>query len=131
MEQKQTLGQLTVVQALGLQHIGSYCLVVAFSHQRLDALAVILLADGIKLLIESKLRDIVEILLLEISSGFVIVGIDEGKHVLEHATGSTRGRNKLYHLLALGLVLLPSLDKVLALSVVGGNDDATDGSGSL
>ena len=131
MEQEQTLGQLTVVQSLGCQHIGRNGLVVTLRLQRLDTLTIILLTDSIKLAIEGKLHNIIEILLFKICGRFVIVGIDKGKHIFEHAAGSTRSRHKLHHLLALSLILLPSIYKTLALSIAGSYDTTTDGGSSL
>ena len=131
VEQEQALGQLSVVQPLGLQHVGSNGLVLACSHQFLDALALVLLAGCIELLIESELLNVVEVLLLEIGGRHVIVGIHKGKHVLEHAAGGTRCRYELDHALACGLVLLPSLDILLTLACCGGDDALADGGCSL
>ena len=108
---------LSVVQPLGLQHVGSYGLVVTLGDECLDTLALILLAGSIQLVVEGKLLDVVKILLLEIGCGYVVVGIHKGKHVLEHTAGGTRCGYKLHHLLAFGLVLLPSLHIRLALSL--------------
>ena len=117
VEQQQALGQLSVVQTLGLQHVGSYGLVVTLGDECLDALAIILLAGSIQLVVEGKLLDVVKVLLLEIRRGHVIVGIHKGKHVLEHTAGGTRCGYELHHLLAFGLVLLPSIDIRLTLSI--------------
>ena len=89
VEQQQAFRQLSVVQSLSLQHIGSHSLVVAFSNECLDALTLVLLAGSVECLVESKLLDGVEIFLLEVSCGHIVVGIHKGKHVLEHAAGST------------------------------------------
>ena len=43
VEQQESLRQLTVVQAFGLQHVGSHGLVVTGSYQFLDTLALVLL----------------------------------------------------------------------------------------
>ena len=131
VEQQQSLGQLSVVQSLSLQHVGCNGLVVTLSYERLDTLALILLAGSIQLVVESKLLDIVKILLLEISGRHIVVGIDKGKHILEHTTGGTRCGHKLHHLLALGLVLLPSLYIRLALSLRRRYDALADSCGSL
>ena len=131
MEQQQALGQLSVVQSLSLQHIGGNSLVVALGDECLDALAIVLLAGCIELLVKSKLLDVVKIFLLEIRCRHVVVGVDKGKHVLEHTAGSTRSGNKLHHFLALGLVLLPSFDILLALSLARSHDAFTDSCGSL
>ena len=89
VEEQQSLRQLSVVQTLSLQHIGGYGLVLTFGDQGLDTLALVLLAGGIQCLVEGELLDGVEVLLLEVGGRHVVVGIDEGKHVLEHTTGGT------------------------------------------
>ena len=126
MEEQQALRQLSVVQALRLQHVGSHSLVLAFGNEGLDALALVLLTDRIECVVESELLDRVEILLLEVGRRHVVVGIHEGKHVLEHTTGSTRGRHELHDLVACGLVLIPSVLILLASRCIGGDDTLTD-----
>ena len=131
VEEQQALGQLTIVQTLGLQHIGSHSLVVTLGHEGLDALAVVLLTGSIECIEEGKLIDRVEILLLEIGGGHIIVGIDESEHVLEHAAGGTRCRHELHNLIACGLVLVPYLLELLALIGIRSNDALTDSGGCL
>ena len=127
VEQEQALGQLSVVQSLGFQHLGGHGLVVAGSHQLLHALAAVLLAYGIELAVEGKLLDIVEIFLLEVGGGHVVLGIYKGEHILEHAAGGTRCGHKLHHLLTCGLILLPGFDILLAVACRRGNDTLADG----
>ena len=89
MEQEQALGQLSVFQSFSLQHVSSNSLVIALSEEFLDALTLILLAGSIEFIIEGKLLDIVKILLLKISSRYIIIGINKGEHILKHTTGGT------------------------------------------
>ena len=84
MEQEHTLGQLTVVQALLEEHVGHHLLILSFLDKVLDALSLVLTADGVERIVEGKLLDVVEVLLLEGRGGHVVVGIKEGKHILEH-----------------------------------------------
>lgn len=119
VEEQQSLWQLSVVQSLCLQHVGSDSLVVTLGNECLDALALILLADSIQLTIEGKLLDIVKILLLEISGRHVIVCIDKGKHVLEHTAGCTTGWHELHDTLAGSFILLPRLTYFLRSSSLG------------
>ena len=131
MEEQQTLWQLTVVQSLSFQHIGGYSLIVAFCYERLDTLALILLASCIECIEESKVLNLVEVFLLKVGCGHIVVSIHEGKHVLKHAAGSTRGWHELNHALALCLVCIPSCLQSLALISIRGNDSITDSSGCL
>ena len=131
VEEQQALRQLTVVQTIGLQHVGSHSLVVAIGDERLDALAFVLLAGSIERIVESELLDGVKVLLLEIGSWYIVVGIHKSEHILKHTAGSTRCRHKLHHALALSLVGVPDVLILLALSSIGGNDSTTDTSGSL
>ena len=89
VEQEQALRQLTIVQSFSLQHVGSNSLEVTLLNQRLDALAIVLLANSIQLTIEGKLVDIVKILLLKVRCGFVVIGIHESEHILEHTACCT------------------------------------------
>ena len=89
MEEQQSLRQLTVVQSLGLQHIGSNGLEFTLGNECLDALAFVLLADGIERLVEGKFLNAVEILLLEVGGRHVVIGVDEGEHILEHTAGGS------------------------------------------
>ena len=127
VEQKQALRQLSIVQTLGFEHVGCNGLVITFSNERLDALAVVLLAGSIEFGIEGELLDVIKILLLKVGGWHVVVGIDKGKHILEHAAGGTRCGYELHHLLALGLILLPSLYILFALSLRGSHDTFANG----
>ena len=109
MEQQQALRQLTVVQTLSFQHVSCNSLIITLGHQFLDALAVIFLAGGIQLTIESKVLYVVKVLLLKVSRRHVVRSIYKGKHILEHTAGSTRSGYELHHFLAHGLVLLPGI----------------------
>ena len=126
VEEQEALWQLSVVQALSLEHIGSDSLVAPFSDELFDALALVLLANGVECVIESELLDGVEVFLLEIGGGHVIVGIDKCKHVLEHTAGSARCGYELDHLLAFSLVGVPGIDELLALGFSGCNDTIAD-----
>ena len=89
VEQQQSLWQLAIVQALSLEHILSNSLILAISHQSLDVLTLIFLAFVAKFFLESKVADMVEILLLKVGGRNIIVGIGKCKHVLKHtACGS-------------------------------------------
>src|SRR5574344_552035 len=131
VEEQHTLGQLSVVESLSLEHLGSHSLVVAFGQQGGDVLALVLQANIVELIIEGKLLDVVEILLLEVGCGFIILGVHEGKHVLEHAACSSRCRNELHHLLAGSLVLLPTLLKFSSRFLSRGNNSMLYAGGSL
>ena len=89
VEQEQTLGQLSIVQSFSSQHVGSNSLEVTLLNQRLDALAIVLLTDSIQLVVESKLLNVVKILLLKVRRGLVVIGIHKGKDVLEHTASCT------------------------------------------
>ena len=89
VEQEQALGQLAIVQAFCLQHVGSNSLEVTFLHQLLDALAIVFLTSCIELTIEGELFDVVKILLLKVRCGLVVIGIHESEHILEHTAGCT------------------------------------------
>ncbi len=89
MEEEHALRQLSVVQALGLEHVGSDSLVVTGSEEGGDILSLVLLTGGVQGVVESELLDVSEELLLEIGGGHIVIGIDKGEHVLEHATGGT------------------------------------------
>ena len=127
MELEQSLGQLTIVQPLGLQEIGHYGLVVSLLHELLDALLIIHTALVAKSLAESKLLDVVEELLFKVGCRNVIWSVKEGEHILEHTTGRTRGRHKFHNLVTFGLVVIPSL--LILLNFLGrrSNDTLTNG----
>lgn len=131
VEEQQSLWQLSVVQSLCLQHVGSDSLVVTLGNECLDALALILLADSIQLTIEGKLLDIVKILLLEISGRHVIVCIDKGKHVLEHTAGCTTGWHELHDTLAGSFILLPGIDIFLTVVLVRSYNTTLDTGGGI
>ena len=131
MEEEHALWQLAVVQSFAAQHVGSNGFVVALGHKLFHAAALILQAHVVESIVEGKLLNLVKILLLEISGRNIAVTVDKSEHVLEHAAGGTRCRHELHHALALGLVLLPGFDILLALSLVWGNDAIADGCGSF
>ena len=122
MEQQQSLRQLSVVQTLGLQHVGGYSLVLTIGHQCLDALALVLLTYSVQSLVEGEVLYLVEVLLLKVGGRRIVVGIYKSKHVLEHAACSTAGRHKLHYALAFCLIAVPCVYHLLALGDVGGNN---------
>ena len=73
VELKQSLRQGTVVQSCSFQQIGYNGFVVLFRQQSIDVLARIVHASRIQVVIECKVMDMVEELLLEIRRRFVIV----------------------------------------------------------
>ena len=77
MEEQKTLGQLTIVESLGLQHVGNHSLIVALRNQGVNTFAFVLLTFSIEGIEESKVVDAVEIFLLKISGGHIIVGRKE------------------------------------------------------
>ena len=122
VEEKQTLWQLTVVETLGLKHVGCHSLIVTIGDESFDTLALVLLTDNIESIVERELLDRVEVFLLEIGSRNIIVGINECEHVLEHTAGSTRGWHELHHALSLSLIGIPRILVLLALCCIGGDD---------
>ena len=127
VEQQHALGQLAIVQSFLLQHVGCYCLVVAFGHQFLDSLALVLLADGIESVVESELLNVGKVLLLEVGGGHIVVGIDKGEHVLEHAAGCTRCGHELDDAASVGLILFPCSDVLLSLLLARSHDTVAHG----
>ena len=123
VEKQQSLWQLTVVQALGVEHVGNDSLVLACSQQLLETFTVVSLAFVTECLVESKLLDSCEEFLLEVGLRLVVVAIEECEHVLEHAACGSTGRNELHDAVAFVLVLLPCLDVLVAL-LIGRNVDA-------
>ena len=111
---------MTVVESVGTQHIGSHGLIVAFSHEGLDALAFVLLAGSIQLGIEGEALDVVEEALLEVGRRHIVGCIDEGEHILEHTAGSSAGGHELHDAMTAGFVFVPALLVHPALFHVGG-----------
>ena len=126
MEEQQSFWQLTVIQALGFEHVSCDCLIFAFCNKSLNTLTLVLLADSVQGIVECKFLDAVEILLLEVGSGYVVVCVDESEHVLEHAAGSTRGRNKLHYAFALGLIGVPAVFILFPFIGIRGDDTIVD-----
>ena len=131
VEQKQALGQLAVVESLGVEHIGHHSLVVALGNQVLGARIVVGVAFLAQCLAERKLLDVVKEGLLKLGLGCIVVGAEEGEHVLEHAAGSARCGHKLHHLVALTLVVLPCLLGLFLGGCVGCDDALANGSSGL
>ena len=131
MEEQHALGQLSVVQSFLLQHVGGYGLILSGGDELLDAFPLVLAADGVEGVVEGKLLDVGKVLLLEVGGGHVVVGIDEGEHVLEHAAGGSRCGYELHHLLAFGLVLQPGFYVLLALGLAWSYDAVAHGGGCL
>ena len=122
VEQQQSLWKLSVVQSLGLQHVGGNGLVFPLCHQSLDALALVLLAHSVQSLVEGKVLYLVKVLFLKVGCRHIIVGINKCKHVLEHTACSTAGRHKFHYSLALSLILVPCFYQLLALVGIRGNN---------
>ena len=131
MEQEHTLWQLTVVKTILREHALGNRLVVALCHEFLNALALLSLEQSIELAIESKLLDVVKILLLKVCCRHVVIRIHKGKHVLEHTACRTRCRHEFHNLLAFSLVVVPRLDILLHLLCRRSHYASTDGSRPL
>ena len=127
VEQEQSFRQLTVVQSFGVEHVGDNGLVVAVGDELHDFLAVVGLALVAEGLAEGKLLDVVEKVFLEVGGRHVVVGAEEGEHVLEHAAGRSGGRYELHDFPSFGLVGVPRLDIGVARVIVGSHNAATDG----
>ena len=131
MEQQQSLGQLPVVESLGLQQVGHYGLVVALFKQLLNVFAFVFLAFLAESLAESELLDVGEEFFFEIGGGHVIGRVEEREHVLEHAAGRARRRYELHHRVAFLLIFFPCF-YVLVFLLFGGRHDAlADGGRAL
>ena len=122
VEEQHTLGQLSVVESLLAEHIGHHSLVVSCGHEGIYSLAFVLLANLVKFLIESEILDFAEESLFEIRGRHIVVGIEEGEHILEHTAGGTAGRHELHNFAALRLIVVPGLDISIALRLVGSDD---------
>ena len=127
VEAEQALRQLAVVEAALLQQVGHDGLVSSRGQQVVDSLALILQAGSVELGEEGKLVDVVEKLVFETRLRGVVVGVEEGEQILEHAAGSARGGYKLRHLVLPGLVGVPLADVLLALGVRRCQDAMTHG----
>ena len=113
VELKQALGQLAVVEAVGIQHGHNNILLTAFCHQSVGTLAVHHNAGIVQSGEESEVVETVEELLLEVGRRHVVVGVHKLEHRLEHAAGSAGSRHEFGNLVALLLILVPKLDEVL------------------
>ena len=113
VELEQALGQLAVVEAVGIQHGHHNILLTAFCHQSVGTLAVQHNASIVQSGEESEVVETVEELLLEVGRRHVVIGVHKFKHRLEHAAGSAGSRHKFGDLVALLLILVPKLDEVL------------------
>ena len=89
VEQKHSLRQLTVVESFGFQHVCSHLFITSICDELLDTHSCVLAANLIESIVEGKIPDVVEILLLEIRCRDVVIGINESEHVLEHSRCST------------------------------------------
>ena len=126
MKQQHALWQLAIVESLLAEHVGHHSLVVALSNQFLDALAVVLSALLVERVIESEFLNLAEVFLLEIGGGYVVVGIEERKHVLEHTAGGARCRNELHDFAAFGFIGIPSIDVLFLLVLIRCHDAMPD-----
>ena len=127
MKLQQALRQLTIVESAFLQQICHHCLVLACLDQVAYAAALVLLALVAERLTEGKLLDIVEEMLLEVSSRHIIRRIKKRKEILEHSACRTRSRHKLHNAVTLLLVLVPHLFILLYLLCVGRHNSLTNG----
>ena len=131
VEEEHTLGQLTVVESLWLQHIVCHCLVVACSDEFVNAFALILLAHFVQRVEESEVMDLAEVFLLEVLRRYIIICVNKGEHVFEHTAGSTGSGHELDNLFAACLIVFPCLG-VCADFFLGRGDDAFSyGGGSI
>ena len=128
MEEQQSLGQLTIVKALGFKQIGNHVLVASSLNQLAYAKSGIGLALGKKLLLESKLVDIVEEVLLKVGCRNVVVGRKESEEILEHTAGCTTGGHKLHNLVAFLKILFPVGNVLVTLDFIGSHDAMADSS---
>ena len=131
VEEQQALRQLAVIKPFRLQHVGNDGLVAAFSQKRGDVFAFILKAGIVKLAVEGETLDVVEVTLLKVGLGRIVVAVQESEHVLEHAAGSSAGRNELDNALAFGLVGVPRVDISCTLIVGRSHDAVAHGCGGL
>lgn len=113
VEEQEPLRQLSVVETLGIEQVGYDSLVLPLTHKRTDVLMVVGHALIVERVVERKRLDIREKGLLEIGLRCVIIGIEECKHILEHAAGGAGGWHELHHLVACLLVSLPLVDGFL------------------
>ena len=109
VELQEALGKLSVIEALVLQHIGHYGLVLSVSNELVHALTFVLAAGIVQILKECEVVDVIEISLLKRCGGLVIGSVKELEHILEHTACRTAGGHKLGDDMSLALVLFPGL----------------------
>ena len=131
VEQEHALRQLAVVQAFLEEHVLDHLLILSVLDEVVNRLALVLAAGCVKGVVEGKLLESLEELLLEWGGGYVVVGVDKCEHILEHARCGTTGGYELHNLVALLLVVVPSLDVGLLVLFAGGYDAVLDTSGCL
>ena len=131
VEEQHAFGQLTVVQPLGLQHVGGHGLIFPGGQQLLDASTLVAAADLVEGIVEGEMRYLVEVFLLKVGGRHVVWGVDKGKHVLEHAAGGSRGGHKFHDAVSVGFVGFPRSHIVAALLGGGGHDAVAHGGCSL
>ena len=130
VEKEQSLRELSVVQSFLEEHVLDDFLVLSVLNEILNGLSFVFAAGGVECVVEGEILQSVKELLLEGRRWRVVVGIYKGKHILEHARGSTRSGYELHDFVSLRLVLVPRLDVSLLVVLAGGDDTVFDtGSG--
>ena len=107
VEEEHALGQLSVVEALGSEHVGCDSFVVTVGDEFADALSFVASACFVECSVESEALNVCEEDFLEVGGRHVVRRADKSKHVLEHAAGGSTGRHELHDGVSVGLILLP------------------------
>ena len=116
MEFEQSLGELSIIQTVSIEHRMCDGFIIPVSDERFNAFALVqALASSVKIVVEGKMGKTVEIGFLEGADRGVMVAVAKFKHILEHARSGSAGRYKLGDVMAFLLVLLPCFHQGLTL----------------
>ena len=127
----QCLGQEAIVKSLLAQHGLGHLATTAAGYERVSVLPVKIFTGLVEVAIESKLVDVAKKLFFKVGSWLIVARGHKGKHVLEHAAGRSRGRDKLLDSAIGSLKGFPTLHTLLDLLVAKALDAVAHGSHSL
>ena len=122
VEQKQSFGQLAIIQSLFLQQIGNDIFIFLLLEQGTYTLAIILLALVAQGFTESKVGNVVKELVFKLSGRSVIFGSKESEKILKHAAGCTGCGHKFNYTMSVSLIFVPRFNGMLAFYLVKGKN---------
>ena len=131
VEEEQTFGKGSVVEAFGKQEILHHGLVSAGGYQSINVFALILLASLVQGTEECEIVNLGKEFLLKVGSGHAIVSLEEGEHILEHTACGTACGHKLENLFVGGQISGPQILVIGSFVFVNGHDSVLERCGAL